>query len=104
MTSSEVRDFVLIIFHVISLFLLFVSVSLLLDQFFSQSVNSNNNQYSFELNFENILAIISFVIASTSWLIIIVKWIRNSRLELYLTSIFIAESVLILSLILLFLA
>ena len=104
MITSEVRDFTLIIFRVISLMLLFVSVSLLLDQVFSQSANSNNNQHSLELSLENVLALITIVVASISWLIIIVKWIRNSHLELYLISIFIAKSVLILGLILIFIS
>lgn len=103
MKTSEVKEFTLIIFHVISLMFLFVSFSLLLDQVFSQRVNSSYNRDSIELNFENVLALITIVVASISWLIIIIKWIRDSQLDLYLKSIFIAKSILILGLVLLFL-
>ena len=100
MTTSEGKKTALIIFHVVALMLLFISVSLVLDQIFTQGANGVNHNY-FALNFEYILAIITILIASISWMIIIMKWIRNGHLDYYLKSIFIAKSLLILGLIVL---
>lgn len=104
MTTSEGKRLSLIIFHVIAFTLLFISVPLILDQIFSRSIKGNNSPNYFELNFETVLAIISIVIASISWFILITKWIRKGRLEFYLKTIFFAKSVLIPGLILLLIA
>lgn len=100
----ELNKIALIIFHLIALTLLFISVPLILDQIFTKSANSYNYQGYFELSSETFFAIITIIIASISWFIIVSKWIRNSQLELYLKSFFIAKSVQIPGLILLLLA
>jgi hypothetical protein len=101
MTNSEGKKIALIIFHVIALLLLFVSVTLLLDDIFSQSVNPNDYIDSFDISYPRLLAPIAVFVGSVSWLIIILKWIRNNQLEFYLKSIFFAKSILIPGLILL---
>lgn len=88
----ERKKIALIIFHIITLLLLFVSTSLILDQILTHSE---------ALNIIIITTLISIVLASISWLIIITNWIRNSTLEFYLKSILITKSILILGLILL---
>lgn len=90
MTSSELKKITLIIFHCISLMLLFLSISLILDQIFTRNINLT----PFKLSFEIVLALITIFIASISWLVIITEWLQKSTLEYYLKSILLAESIL----------
>jgi hypothetical protein len=95
MTTQEIKKISLIIFHLIALMLLFVSTSLLLDDIFKNGLNQTNEVDSFAINIPALLSLFTVFIGFISWLIIIIKWIRNSKLEFYLKSIFIAKTILI---------
>ena len=95
MRTQEIKKISLIIFHVIALMFLFVSVSLLLDDIFKNGLHQTNEVDSFAINIPALLSLFTIFIGFISWLIIIVKWIRNFKLEFYLKSIFITKTILI---------
>jgi hypothetical protein len=95
MTTQEIKKISLIIFHVIALMLLFVSTTLLLDDIFKNGLDQTNEIDSFAINIPALLSLFTIFIGFISWLIILVKWIRNSKLEFYLKSIFITKTILI---------
>ena len=101
MTNSEKKKIALIIFHVIVLLFLFVSITFLLDDIFSQNENPNDYIDSFYVSTPRIIAPFAVLLGSISWLIILIKWIRNSRLEFYMKSIFLTKTIIIIGLILL---
>jgi hypothetical protein len=95
MRTQEIKKISLIIFHVIALMFLFASTSLLLDDIFKNGLYQTNEVDSFAINIPALLSLFTIFIGFISWLIIIVKWIRNSKLEFYLKSIFITKTILI---------
>mgnify|MGYP003119241591 FL=1 len=95
MTTQEIKKILLIIFHVIALMFLFVSTSLLLDDIFKNGLYQTNEVDSFAINIPALLSLFTIFIGFISWLIIIVRWIRNSKLEFYMKSIFITKTILI---------
>jgi len=99
MTNSEKKKIVLIIFHVIILLFLFVSITLLLDDIFTQSVSQDDYIDSFHISKPRIIAPFAILFGLISWLILLVKWIRNMRMEFYLKTIFLTKTFLILCLI-----
>lgn len=95
MRTQEIKKISLIIFHVIALMFLFASTSLLLDDIFKNGLYQTNEVDSFAINIPALLSLFTIFIGFISWLIIIVNWIRNSKLEFYLKSIFITKTILI---------
>jgi len=95
MTNSEKKKIGLILFHVFALMILFVSLSLVLEEIFICDENSSDILNCFEPNSNYILAIISILIGSISWIINLMKWIKKRKLEFYLKSIFLAQTLLI---------
>jgi len=101
MNTLEGRKIALIMFHIIALLFLFISVSLILDQIFSQSLNEMDSQNYIEITIEYVFAIISIVIGFISWLMILMKWIKNGKIEFYLKTMFLSKSLIIPGLVLL---
>ncbi len=95
MTVQEIKKISLIIFHAIALMFLFVSTSLLLDDIFKNGLYQTNEVDSFAINIPALLSLFTIFIGFISWLIIIVRWIHNSKLEFYMKSIFITKTFLI---------
>ncbi len=99
MTITEKKKIALIIFHVIILLFLFVSITLLLDDIFSQSINQSDYIDSFHISKPRLIAPFAVLFGLISWLILLVKWIRNKRMEFYLKTIFLTKTFLITGLI-----
>lgn len=95
MTSQEFKNISLIVFHVLTLMLLFISTSLLLDNIFKNGMHQTNEVDSFAINIPALISLFTIFIGFISWLIIVVKWIRKSKLEFYMKSIFMTKTILI---------
>ena len=103
MKKKEILKISLLLFHVFSLLLLFVSTTLLLNNILTNGNNQANEVESFAINIPALLSLLTIFIGIISWLIMVIKWIRKSRLEFYMKSILITKTVLIVgSIVLLF--
>jgi hypothetical protein len=101
MTNSENKKIAILLFHVVALILLFISVSLKLNEIFSQGTITGNIANCFEPSFESKFAQITILIALISWILMLRKWIKSKKSEFYLKTIFFTKIFLIIGLIIL---
>ncbi|MCG2419541.1 hypothetical protein K8089_10945 [Aequorivita sp. F47161] len=103
MRTAEVKKIALIIFHVITVMLLFTSVSLVLDKIFTQDSTDISTEPSFENTFELVFTIATIFLAAASWYILVKKWIHDRKLAYYLKSLLFTNTIIIIGLVLLLL-
>lgn len=95
MDKREWFKITVILFHVLVLFLLFVSVSLSLDELFNY--NTTIDLFGESLNFSTVklFSLFSICLGAISCSIITVKWLKNKQLVYYLKTILLTKSILI---------
>ncbi len=95
MNKSEIIKIVSALFHVVSLGMLFIGISLILDLIFKGTdIIGSDSENSFNITSEGVFAIFANIVGFISIALILTNWINSKKIELYLGTILLSESIL----------